>query len=45
VVELRGPGGPRVRANDAVIVQIGGRSPVELLRSFGIEMVEKRGEA
>ena len=31
--------------NDAVIVQIGGTPPSELLRSIGIELVEKRGEA
>lgn len=30
--------------NDAVIVQIGGSSPTELLSSFGIEMVTKYGE-
>ncbi|MDD9938449.1 MAG: NAD(P)-binding domain-containing protein [Myxococcales bacterium] len=30
--------------NDAVIVQIGGTSPVELLRSFGVEIVTKYGE-
>ena len=30
---------------DAVIVQIGGRAPTELLRSIGIELVEKRGAA
>lgn len=32
-------------ANDAVIVQIGGQAPSELLRSIGIELVEKRGDA
>jgi thioredoxin reductase/NAD-dependent dihydropyrimidine dehydrogenase PreA subunit len=32
-------------ANDAVIVQIGGTSPVQLLHSVGIELVEKRGDA
>jgi thioredoxin reductase len=31
--------------NDAVIVQIGGTSPVQLLHSVGIELVEKRGDA
>lgn len=31
--------------NDRVIVQVGGTSPSELLRSIGIELVEKRGEA
>jgi len=34
----------RVR-NDSVIVQIGGTSPSELLKTIGIELVEKRGEA
>lgn len=32
-------------ANDAVIVQIGGTSPTELLSTFGVEMVTKYGEA
>jgi len=32
-------------ANDSVIVQIGGTSPSELLRTIGIDLVEKRGEA
>jgi thioredoxin reductase len=31
--------------NDAVIVQIGGTAPSELLRTFGIHVVTKRGEA
>jgi thioredoxin reductase/NAD-dependent dihydropyrimidine dehydrogenase PreA subunit len=31
--------------NDAVIVQIGGTAPSELLHKFGIEVVTKRGEA
>jgi thioredoxin reductase len=31
--------------NDAVFVQIGGTAPAELLRSFGIRVVTKRGEA
>jgi len=31
--------------NDHVIVQIGGTSPTELLKTIGIELVEKRGEA
>ena len=30
--------------NDAVIVQIGGTAPSELLQKFGIEVVTKRGE-
>jgi NADH dehydrogenase FAD-containing subunit len=32
-------------ANDQMIVQIGGTAPASLLRSIGIELVEKRGEA
>jgi len=32
-------------ANDAVIVQIGGTPPAALLRSFGVEIVTKFGEA
>jgi thioredoxin reductase len=32
-------------ANDHVIVQIGGTSPSELLKTIGIQLVEKRGEA
>jgi hypothetical protein len=31
--------------NDRVIVLIGGQPPSELLRTIGIELVEKRGEA
>jgi hypothetical protein len=31
--------------NDAVIVQIGGTAPAELLQTFGIRVVTKRGEA
>jgi hypothetical protein len=31
--------------NDAVIVQIGGTAPAELLQSFGIHVVTKWGEA
>lgn len=30
--------------NDAVIIQVGGTAPSELLRKFGIEVVTKRGE-
>ncbi len=32
-------------ANDQLIVQIGGTSPSDLLRTIGINLVEKRGEA
>jgi hypothetical protein len=31
--------------NDAVIVQIGGTAPAELLKAFGIHLVTKHGEA
>lgn len=31
--------------NDAVVVQIGGTAPAELLQKFGIDVVTKRGEA
>lgn len=44
-VRLSGPGGIEVVRNDHVIVQIGGQAPSELLRSIGIELVEKRAEA
>lgn len=38
-------GGQETFANDAVIVQIGGTAPAELLRSFGVEILTKYGEA
>jgi len=45
-VVLRGPGEHRrTLPNQAVIVQIGGTAPAELLRSIGIDLVTKRGEA
>lgn len=44
-VTLRGADGARDIPNDDVIVQIGGTSPSELLKSVGIQLVEKRGEA
>jgi cation diffusion facilitator CzcD-associated flavoprotein CzcO len=44
-VMLSGPNGLVNVANDSLIVQIGGTSPSELLRTIGIELVEKRGEA
>ena len=37
--------GPEELRNDRVIVQIGGTAPSELLKTIGIELVEKRGEA
>jgi len=37
--------GPMQMVNDRVIVQIGGASPSALLKTIGIELVEKRGEA
>ena len=38
-------GKPHRLVNDAVVVQIGGTAPAELLQKFGIEVVTKRGEA
>ena len=44
-VTLNTPDGMRQIVNDSVIVQIGGQPPSALLRTIGIELVEKRGEA
>jgi thioredoxin reductase/NAD-dependent dihydropyrimidine dehydrogenase PreA subunit len=44
VVLTSGPREMRI-PNDAVIVQIGGTAPAELLQTFGIQVVTKRGEA
>jgi thioredoxin reductase/NAD-dependent dihydropyrimidine dehydrogenase PreA subunit len=44
-VVLRGAAGELQLPADAVIIQIGGRQPSELLRTVGIELVEKRGAA
>jgi thioredoxin reductase len=44
-VTLRGPRGVEKLRNDSVIVQIGGQPPSALLKTIGIELVEKRGEA
>jgi thioredoxin reductase (NADPH) len=44
-VTLKTAEGIRQLVNDRVIVQIGGQPPSELLRTIGIELVEKRGEA
>ncbi len=44
-VVLRTGAATRELRNDAVIIQIGGTAPSELLRTIGIELVEKRGEA
>jgi len=45
-VTLRDERGVRTTIpNDAVIVQIGGTAPTELLRSIGVDLVTKRGEA
>lgn len=43
-VTLRTRRGVQELRNDAVVVQIGGTAPSDLLRSIGIELVEKRGE-
>jgi thioredoxin reductase len=44
-VTLKTPEGTREMVNDRVVVQIGGQPPSALLRTIGIELVEKRGEA
>jgi len=44
-VVLNGKDGTTEIPNDRVIVQIGGTSPNDLLKSLGIQLVEKRGEA
>jgi thioredoxin reductase len=44
-VVLSADGKDGVIPNDAVIVQIGGTAPTELLKAFGISLVTKRGEA
>jgi thioredoxin reductase len=44
-VVLKTDAGSERIANDAVIVQIGGTPPSQLLKSFGIEIVTKFGEA
>jgi thioredoxin reductase/NAD-dependent dihydropyrimidine dehydrogenase PreA subunit len=44
-VTLARPDGTRFEIeNDAVVVQVGGTTPTELLRGVGIHTVEKRGE-
>jgi thioredoxin reductase/ferredoxin len=43
-VVLKGGGKNERVANDAVVVQIGGTPPSELIKTIGIEIVEKRGE-
>ena len=45
VVMLQTPTGVQQIPNDHVVVQIGGTAPSQLLKSAGIELVEKRGEA
>jgi thioredoxin reductase len=44
-VLLSGASGMQKLPNDHVVVQIGGTAPSQLLKSAGIELVEKRGEA
>jgi thioredoxin reductase len=44
-VALKTPTGTEQIRNDHVIVQIGGSPPSALLRTIGIDLVEKRGEA
>lgn len=43
-VSLATPGGPIELPNDALIVQIGGTPPTQILKSFGVELVTKYGE-
>jgi thioredoxin reductase (NADPH) len=43
-VTLKHAGGEHSLRNDAVIVQIGGSPPADLLKSFGIDLVTKYGE-
>ncbi len=40
-----GSGEPISIANDAVVVQVGGTAPTDLLQEVGIEIVTKYGEA
>ena len=44
-IDLVASGAPITIPNDAVIVQIGGMPPGELLQGFGVEVVTKRGES
>lgn len=44
-VVLRSSAGEEALRNDAIIVQIGGTSPTELLGTFGVRTVTKHGEA
>lgn len=44
-VMMKTRGGLEQVRNDSVIVQIGGQPPSALLKTIGIELVEKRGEA
>jgi len=43
-VELRHRGGSSTIDNDAVIAQLGGTAPSEVLKSFGVELITKFGE-
>jgi len=44
-VMLRTSAGVLRIANDSVVIQVGGTSPSDLLKTIGIELVEKRGTA
>jgi len=44
-VMLRTPAGVERIPNDNVVIQVGGTSPSDLLKTIGIELVEKRGTA
>ncbi|MCA9593391.1 MAG: NAD(P)-binding domain-containing protein [Myxococcales bacterium] len=43
-VRLKNGAGEKDVPNDALIVQIGGTAPADLLKSFGVELVTKYGE-
>lgn len=45
IVLKRKEGEPEVLPNDAVVVQVGGTAPTQLLQDIGIELVTKFGEA
>ena len=44
-VVLNAEGRETTIENDAVIIQVGGTAPAELFKTFGIDVVTKRGEA
>jgi thioredoxin reductase/NAD-dependent dihydropyrimidine dehydrogenase PreA subunit len=44
-VELKSERGVKHVRNDNVVIQVGGTSPSDLLKTIGIELIEKRGTA